>query len=105
MTLVSIVAPNLIEQGKVMEMLQGGRDNAIYRTGDRVSRPASSWTMTVHQLLNYLHSNGFTQCPKVIGIEGGKEWLSFVEGDTFNYPLQGSIASVTALLSAAKMLH
>lgn len=48
MTLVSIVAPNLIEQGKVMEMLQGGRDNAIYRTGDRVSRPASSWTMTVH---------------------------------------------------------
>ncbi|MDW2458957.1 phosphotransferase, partial [Vibrio sp. 1249-1] len=28
MTLVSIVAPNLIEQGKVMEMLQGGRDNA-----------------------------------------------------------------------------
>ncbi|TON75754.1 phosphotransferase, partial [Vibrio parahaemolyticus] len=85
MTLVSIVAPNLIEQGKVMEMLQGGRDNAIYRTGDRVSRPASSWTMTVHQLLNHLHSNGFTQCPKVIGIEGGKEWLSFVEGDTFNY--------------------
>ncbi|EKB1965594.1 phosphotransferase enzyme family protein [Vibrio parahaemolyticus] len=88
-----------------MEMLQGGRDNAIYRTGDRVSRPASSWTMTVHQLLNHLHSNGFTQCPKVIGIEGGKEWLSFVEGDTFNYPLQGSIASVTALLSAAKMLR
>ncbi|NMR78058.1 phosphotransferase, partial [Vibrio alginolyticus] len=30
-----------------MEMLQGGRDNAIYRTGDRVSRPANSWTMTV----------------------------------------------------------
>lgn len=47
MTLVSIVAPNLIEQGKVMEMLQGGRDNAIYRTGDRVSRPASSWTIVV----------------------------------------------------------
>ncbi len=71
-----------------MEALEGGRDNAIYRKGNLVSRPASHWTMTVHQLLQHLHQHGFTACPKAVSIEGGKELLTFVEGDSYNYPLE-----------------
>ena len=63
-----------------MEALEGGRENAIYRKGELVSRPASHWTMTVHQLLQHLHSHGFAACPKAVSIEGGKELLTFVEG-------------------------
>ncbi|MCK8061838.1 aminoglycoside phosphotransferase family protein [Vibrio sp. 1CM7H] len=88
-----------------METMQGGRENAIYRKGNLISRPASYWTMTIHQLLTYLHSRGFTACPKAVGIEKGKEWVSYVEGETYNYPLIGNIASVSALQSAAKMLR
>ncbi|WP_237358462.1 phosphotransferase enzyme family protein [Vibrio owensii] len=88
-----------------MEALEGGRENAIYRKGELVSRPASHWTMTVHQLLQHLHSHGFTACPKAVSIEGGKELLTFVEGETYNYPLEGPISSLTALKSAAKLLR
>ncbi|MHC0518908.1 phosphotransferase, partial [Vibrio harveyi] len=88
-----------------MEALEGGRDNAIYRKGNLVSRPASHWTMTVHQLLQHLHQHGFTACPKAVSIEGGKELLTFVEGDSYNYPLEGPIASLTALKSAANLLR
>ena len=88
-----------------MEALEGGRDNAIYRKGNLVSRPASHWAMTVHQLLQHLHQHGFTACPKAVSIEGGKELLTFVEGDSYNYPLEGPIASLTALKSAANLLR
>ncbi len=57
-----------------MEALEGGRENAIYRKGERVSRPASHWTMTVHQLLQHQHTHGFTACPKAIAIEGEKSY-------------------------------
>ncbi|CAH1567899.1 Phosphotransferase [Vibrio jasicida] len=88
-----------------METLQGGREGAIYRKGDLVSRPASLWTITIHQLLHHLHANGFHACPKAVSIEGGKELLTFVDGESYNYPLQGEIASLSALTSAAKLLR
>ncbi|MDB1125926.1 aminoglycoside phosphotransferase family protein [Vibrio sp. kj40-1] len=77
----------------------------IYRSGDGVWRPSNKWSPTIHRLLEHLHANGFNQCPQLLAIEVGKEKLSFIEGDTFNYPLKGAIASDTALISAAKMLR
>ncbi|MDF2152572.1 phosphotransferase [Vibrio sp. CAU 1672] len=86
-------------------MSKSDRESAIFRTGDLICRPASYWTMTVHQLLNHLYSRGFTACPRAVSIEGGKELLSYLEGDSYNYPLHGPIASLNALKSAAKILR
>ncbi|CAE6932476.1 hypothetical protein ACOMICROBIO_GDFFDHBD_02692 [Vibrio sp. B1REV9] len=88
-----------------METLQGGREWAIYRKDDVVLRPANHWTMTVHLFLKHLHSNGFHACPKPISIEKGKEILTYVDGQSYNYPLNGPISSIIALKSAAKMLR
>jgi Ser/Thr protein kinase RdoA (MazF antagonist) len=52
-----------------------------------------------------MHSRGFTQCPEYLGIEGSHEVLSYVEGDTFNYPLEGHVATQTALMSAGRLLR
>ncbi|MEZ8080551.1 aminoglycoside phosphotransferase family protein [Enterovibrio norvegicus] len=88
-----------------MEILNGGRDNAIFKQGNHVLRPLNPWSPSVHQLLTFLYNNGFHACPEVIGIEGGQEILRFVEGDTSNYPLAGPIATDTALMSAGALLR
>ncbi|MDN3681307.1 phosphotransferase [Vibrio tapetis subsp. quintayensis] len=86
-----------------MEVLQGGR-GGIYRNDDHVVRPALGCTGSVHDLLNFLHSHAFTCCPQPIDYNEKRERLSFVEGDTYNYPLTGPIASEMALVSGARIL-
>ncbi|KKD00810.1 aminoglycoside phosphotransferase family protein [Photobacterium halotolerans] len=88
-----------------METLSGGRETGIYRQGETVVRPVQAWSATVHRLLRYLHQQGFRACPEVIGMDAGSEVLSFVEGETYNYPLEGAIASEEALISAARLLR
>lgn len=87
------------------EALQGGRDGVIFRKQNTVIRPMNPWSDTVHLLLTHLHNQGFHQCPAVVGIDGSNEVLSYLEGDTFNYPLRGAIATEEALFSAARLLR
>ena len=47
-----------------------------------VTRPAYPWTPTVHSLLRFLPTNGFDRVPVPIGIEGGRETLSMIPGDS-----------------------
>ncbi|WP_047042110.1 aminoglycoside phosphotransferase family protein [Vibrio mexicanus] len=88
-----------------MENLTGGREDAIYRQGDAVHRPAQPWTITIHTLLKSLYQQGFTQCPTPIALSDTQETLTYVDGATYNYPLEGPIASHEALVSAAKLLR
>ncbi len=89
-----------------MELLSGGRENSIFRLDDKVCRPAGAWSSSVHQLLNHLENQGFKSAPKSYGFdEKGNEILSYVEGEVFNYPLTGAVASDEALISAAQLLR
>ncbi|WP_241837168.1 phosphotransferase [Salinivibrio sp. ML290] len=88
-----------------MEELSGGRESAIYRDGEIIYRPLQLWSPTIHKLLTHLQSSGLTESPRFLGIEGKQEKLSFVVGDTYNYPLVGAIATSEALRSAAKLLR
>ncbi|OOF09173.1 MULTISPECIES: phosphotransferase [unclassified Salinivibrio] len=88
-----------------MKELSGGRESAIYRDGEIIYRPLQLWSPTIHKLLTHLQSSGLTESPRFLGIEGKQEKLSFVVGDTYNYPLVGAIATSEALRSAAKLLR
>ena len=88
-----------------MEELSGGRESAIYRDGDVVYRPLQPWSATVHQLLTHFEHSNLHECPKFLGIKDNQEVLSFIAGDTYNYPLIGAIASAEALTSAGKLLR
>lgn len=46
-----------------------------------VTRPASTWTPTVHAFLRHLRSQGLACVPKPLGIEGDVERLAVIEGD------------------------
>ncbi|WP_281543981.1 phosphotransferase [Grimontia sp. SpTr1] len=87
-----------------MEKLPGGREG-IYRVRNQVIRPTNKTTQTIHSLLNHLHLQGFHHCPKPIALDHEHEMVSFVEGQVYNYPLIGNIASKQALTSAAKLLR
>lgn len=89
-----------------MEALQGGREGLIFRSEDKVYRPRDKWSETVQSLLSYIAENGFDAAPKPYGFDSkNNEILSYVEGDVFNYPLTGRIATIEALTSAAKLLR
>lgn len=88
-----------------MEESTGDREASIYQDGDIVVRPLNPWSATIHRVLNHLTQCGLTESPEFIAINGKQEHLSFVKGDTYNYPLTGAIASTEALSSAAKLLR
>ena len=88
-----------------MKELSGGREAAIYQEGDVVYRPLHSWSPTVHKLLKHFEQSNVHGCPRFVGTREQQEVLSFVSGDTYNYPLVGAIASTDAIVSAAKMLR
>ncbi|MBW3695672.1 aminoglycoside phosphotransferase family protein [Vibrio sp. T187] len=71
-----------------------------------VVRPSGAYSRSVHLFLGFLNQSGLTCVPEFLGYdENNKEILSYVEGQTYNYPLSGDIASGQALESAAKLLR
>lgn len=88
-----------------MEELSSGRVSSIFRDGDVVYRPLQPWSSTIHRLLAHLKESGIYEVPQFLGIDDDQEKLSFVSGETFNYPLTGAIATQDALISAAKFLR
>ncbi|MCQ1059857.1 phosphotransferase [Photobacterium sp. DNB23_23_1] len=89
-----------------MEELQGGREGHIFRSDNKIYRPRGKWSETVQFLLSHIAEHGFNSAPKPYGFDGkNNEILSYVEGDVFNYPLKGNIATTEALTSAAKLLR
>ncbi len=90
---------------EVKQPLSGGKQG-IYLTEQVVHRPVGDWSSSVQNLLTFLSEQGFTSTPKPLGFDHeGNEMLSFVAGDTYNYPLKGNISSEQAVISAAKLLR
>jgi len=90
----------------VDEVLTGGMMNtgAVFRRGEVVHRPAQAHAPAIHRFLAALAERGFTGAPEPVGLEGGREQLTFVSGDValFPYPdwsmTEAALASVGALL-------
>jgi hypothetical protein len=68
--------------------IAGGRKTSgIVRRGDRLLRPMGPWPPAVHEYLHYLEAAGFAGSPRVLGTEGDREVLAFLEGDVAVDPL------------------
>ena len=67
--------------------LSGGRmTSGIVRRGNQLLRPMGSWSPAVHEYLRHLEAAGFDGSPRVLGIEGDREVLTFIDGDVANDP-------------------
>ena len=60
--------------------------SGLERHGSDLLRPVGPWTPAVHEYLMHLESVGFHGAPRVVGIEGDREVLTFVEGEVLADP-------------------
>lgn len=85
--------------------LVGGHSTpGVVRVGDTVRRPLSAGWEFRHDLLRQLETHGFTQGPRLLGIDDqGREILTFLEGATIRageVPL-GNVGAMIAALHDA----
>lgn len=88
--------------------LHGPNDlSRVFRVGDTVRRESNFWTPTVHALLRHFEAIGFDAAPRVLGIdEWGREVLSFVRGDTPQFPDKPwNFRSIGSLREVARMIR
>ena len=61
--------------------LPGGRmTSGIVWRGDRLLRPMGPWSPAAHEYLSHLDAAGFEGSPRVLGTEGDREVLTFIDG-------------------------
>ncbi|SDG29822.1 Phosphotransferase enzyme family protein [Sinosporangium album] len=78
----------------------------VVRVGATVRRPARASTGAVHALLRHLAAEGFTQAPRVLGVdELGREVLTYVEGETVSRPLRPHVVGEESLAALAELLR
>jgi len=58
----------------------------MVRRGDQLLRPMGSWSPGVHEYLRHLEAAGFGGAPRLLGIEGDREILTFIDGNVPNDP-------------------
>ncbi|MDP9264519.1 MAG: phosphotransferase [Chloroflexota bacterium] len=90
------------------EILAGGNLSVVVRVGDTVRRRTGPWTPAVHALLRHLERAGFSEAPRVRGIdEQSREVLDYVEGFTLGWPLADApfIHTEETLTAAARLLR
>jgi hypothetical protein len=85
--------------------LEGGNMNRVEREGDTVLRDAGPWTPTVHRWLRHLALAGVEGIPQPLGVEGGRERLTFLHGDVPVYPLPDWIWADDVLVQAGRRLR
>jgi hypothetical protein len=85
--------------------LDGGDMNRVERAGDAVTRDAGPWTPTVHRWLRHLALAGVEGIPRPLGIEGGRERLTFMHGDVPVYPLPRWVWADDVLVQAGRRLR
>jgi aminoglycoside phosphotransferase (APT) family kinase protein len=87
-------------------VFKGGM-NTVRRVGPHVIRPLGPHSASVHRLLRYVRANGFLEGPEVIDVDvaAGTETLTYVDGETTNYPLPDAFRTDGALTSAARLLR
>ena len=87
--------------------LRGGYTNAgqVARVGDTVRRPWRPTSPATQALLEHLERVGFEGAPRFLGVEDGREVLSFIPGDAAIEPYEPWALTDEALVSVAELLR
>jgi hypothetical protein len=88
------------------QRLKGGL-NEVIRVRATVIRPTGPHSKAVHALLKHLELVGFVGAPRLLSmdVERLTETLSFLHGETTDYPLAESFRTDQAMVSAAKLMR
>jgi hypothetical protein len=85
--------------------LPGGVISDVVRVGDTVRRNPGERAEFVHSLLAHFEACGWPGAPRFLGVESGREILSFVDGYVaWGSPADG-VSSVDCLVAVARLLR
>jgi len=89
------------------EELKGGISNAgaVFRTGDRVRRPAPRTAPALHPYLTALADRGFSGVPRPLLLDGEYEEMTYLPGDVALPPFPDWACTDTALQSVGALLR
>ena len=74
------VSARIPKGAPLSKRLPGGWMSGSRLVGGQVRRPVGPHTPFVHDLLRHLEAAGFPGAPRVVGIDGGEEVLTYVQG-------------------------
>jgi hypothetical protein len=63
-------------------VLQDRADRPVIRVGDTVRHPLQPWSPAVHALLRFLGEVDFPYAPRLVGVDGDSEILTYLEGES-----------------------
>ncbi len=92
--------------GGVVENLWGGRVQTVRRAGNAVVRSAPARSAFVHRLLGHFAAQGWDGAPRVLGVDGDDEILSFMDGEVpWQQPIPSWAITDDALLALAALVR
>jgi Ser/Thr protein kinase RdoA (MazF antagonist) len=86
-------------------VLTGGDLNVVVRVGDTVRRPTGPWSPAVHALLRHFEAVGFEGTPRVVGLDGDHELLTYVEGAAALAPVPAADEVVAGIGAFLRRMH
>jgi hypothetical protein len=87
-------------------VLTGGNISTVVRAGDTVRRPTGPWSPAVHALLTHLAASGYDAAPRTLGSdEQGREILTYLDGDVFDYPMPDRVWDEPTLEAVVLMMR
>lgn len=88
------------------ERLHGGNVSTVYKKGNHVYRTLKDGSEHIHRLLTHLEAKGISGVPRFVGVdEQGREVLTYLEGETADYPLKAYMWSDEAIQDAARLMR
>ncbi|MFL9649719.1 phosphotransferase [Exiguobacterium chiriqhucha] len=86
--------------------LSGGNVSTVYKKGNHVYRTLKDGSANVHWLLKHLEANGVAGVPRFVGMDDqGREILTYLEGETADYPLKAYMWSDEAIQDTARLMR
>ncbi len=89
------------------EVFADGNMSEVVRYGKTVERSLGQWSAASHAVLRHLESVGFTGAPRLLGIEGERELVTFIEGASAPADLSGFMRDdlLVAVATLIRKLH
>ncbi|WP_214872485.1 aminoglycoside phosphotransferase family protein [Exiguobacterium sp. s140] len=86
--------------------LSGGNVSTVYKKGNYVYRTQKEGSERIHRWLRHLEAKQLSGVPHFIGIDDrGREVLTYLEGETADYPLKSYMWSDEAIQDAVRLMR
>ena len=94
------------QSNEQQKRMSGGNVSTVYKNGNYVCRTQKEGSERIHRWLGHLEAMQLSGVPRFIGIDDrGREVLTYLEGETADYPLKSYMWSDEAIQDVARLMR